>query len=208
MSGGRLRNIVCFVVALCLVVLLILASRVCADGSLEKIGTPVGYRLIFAAWEGNKARIVDLKAQGISISDKRSDSAATVAYTPLMGASLNGREDVVKLLLGENVDIDRREWYGHTALMLAVKSGSVGTVRQLLGAGADVHVVNVYGHTALMFAAMRGRTDMAELLLDAGADVNAADKFGWPVLLHAAQRGHVETVKFLLSKGAKPLLQQ
>lgn len=205
LSGGKLRNIALFAVALFLVVLLMLAFRICSDGSLGKIGTPVVYRLIFAAWEGNTARIVELKKQGVTISDRRSDSAATIAYTPLMGAALNGRDDIIELLLGENVQLDRREWFGHTALMLAVKSGRMSTVRKLLEAEADVHVVNVYGHTALMFAAMRGRTDMAGLLLDAGADVNAVDKFGWPVLQHAAQRGHVETVKFLLARGARPL---
>lgn len=206
--GGVLRNMAFFAAALFLTMLLMLAFKICQDAWHAEFGLSAAHRMIFAAEQGDKAMFAAVKNQGKTISDKRIGSAAVVAYTPLMGAALNGRDEMVKFLLDEGVDLNKREWFGHTALMLAVKSGSVGAVRQLLDAGADVHTGNVYGHTALMFAAMRGRTDMAELLLDAGADVNAVDKAGWPALGHAAQRGHVDAVKFLLSRGAKPLAQQ
>ena len=103
-------------------------------------------------------------------------------------ASMEERQEFVKLLLDRNVNVDARDKRGYTALMYAAASWGAGNpiVRLLLEAGANVNARNLYQGTALMVATGKyGHVRTVQLLLDAGADVNLQDKFGHTALWHA-----------------------
>ena len=91
-------------------------------------------------------------------------------------AALNGRVDVVKVLLqnGADVnDVDVLEW---TALHCAAKKGHVGVVKVLIQNGADVNAVDEEKSTALHYAARYGHVDVAKVLIQKGVAVNAVQE--------------------------------
>jgi len=59
-------------------------------------------------------------------------------YTPLMAASAEGREEVVRILIAAGADVNAREllWGGKTALRYARENGHAGTAAMLVAAGA------------------------------------------------------------------------
>ena len=80
-------------------------------------------------------------------------------YTPLMTASVNGRADVVELLVRYHADCDAEIGMassyiaeGTTALMMAASTNHVIVVRTLLRACASLGIRNGTGRTALQYA--------------------------------------------------------
>ncbi|EJT76718.1 hypothetical protein GGTG_06634 [Gaeumannomyces tritici R3-111a-1] len=108
-------------------------------------------------------------------------------YTPLMIAVLEGRKDVVKLLLSKNADTNRRGANGETALWLATSrapSRNRKKIVSLLLAAKVKPDLNVTpsigsGNTPLMEALVQfGDTDVASMLVDAGAEVDKQNRYG------------------------------
>ncbi|KAL6690982.1 hypothetical protein J3F84DRAFT_404018 [Trichoderma pleuroticola] len=67
--------------------------------------------------------------------------------TPLLWATTEGRDDVVKLLIEKGADVDANE-HGRTSLLWASKQGHEAIVKLLLEAGADTSVKDdAYGQT-------------------------------------------------------------
>jgi ankyrin repeat protein len=90
--------------------------------------------------------------------------------TPLMGASMNGADSVVNLLLGRGADINARsEISGQTALTAAAAANHKDTVKLLLDRGADVHAKEKDGKTALQYAIQGKHADIIRLLQQADA---------------------------------------
>ena len=98
--------------------------------------------------------------------------------TALMWAAMNGRSEVVKILLDAGADVNAKTEGGTTALMLAAFLDNTEVAKILLNAGANVNARTKDGRTALIEAASEGRVKIVKTLLDAGADVNAKDKDG------------------------------
>lgn len=75
----------------------------------------------------------------------------------LMAAACNGRENVVKLLLGQpGIEVDFQNPLGFTALAAAGLKGHIGIMTLLIAAGANVDQGNCAGQKALMLAALNG----------------------------------------------------
>lgn len=92
------------------------------------------------------------------------------ALTPLMRASLLGRDDLVEELLRLGVNIHLRNMDGNNALWLACVAGETTLIQRLIDAGIDLDNRNCTGATALMYTASNGKSDLMELLLNNGAD--------------------------------------
>ena len=72
-------------------------------------------------------------------------------WSDLMIASFKGdMEWANKLLINEELDIDRQNSDGYSALMLASRIGHTDMVRLLLGKGAQVNLQERNGESALM----------------------------------------------------------
>ncbi|KAN0074323.1 Ankyrin repeat-containing domain protein [Elaphomyces granulatus] len=125
--------------------------------------------------------------------------------TPLLWASGNGYDTVVKLLLGEDgVDPDLNDsQYGRTPLSWAAECGHEAVVKLLLETGRiEVNSKDVDGRTPLSWAAGNGYDIVVNLLL--GKDVvdpDLKDNAGRTPLSWAAENGHEAVVKLLLETG-------
>eukprot|EP00742_Colponemidia_sp_Colp-10_P009109 GILJ01009908.1.p1 GENE.GILJ01009908.1~~GILJ01009908.1.p1 ORF type:complete len:1719 (+),score=242.82 GILJ01009908.1:19-5175(+) len=94
--------------------------------------------------------------------------------TPLHFAVMNGREDLVSLLLDNAADIDALTADGSTDLHVACNHSvlNVVLVRLLLERGAvkNINTVNKGGWTALLYAVRANHTEVVLMLLNNGAD--------------------------------------
>ncbi|EGY19779.1 ankyrin-1 [Verticillium dahliae VdLs.17] len=117
-------------------------------------------------------------------------------------AVMEGRTEMVKLLLDSGVSIESTDALGNTALSWAAKNGNLDLIRLLLDHGVDHAAANVNGTTALHTVSQNGHTNCIGLLLDHGANPTAADSIGVTPLHYASRHGHPDAVRLLLDAGA------
>ena len=109
--------------------------------------------------------------------------------TPLMFAAVNGRMQLLEMLIKRDAAVDAQIRDGHTALMeAAALLLPLMVVRRLLAAGAATELRNVYGWTALLVYAREGHEQVVEVLLEGGAAVDAQKDDGATALMFAAAR--------------------
>ena len=145
---------------------------------------------------GVVAGLVEVKGCDINQTD-------CTGSTPLVWASLNGHEEVVKTLLGRggiNPDIPNED--GRTPLGRAALNGHEGVVKMLLGRD-DVNPdkPDRYDRTPLWCAAENGHERVIKMLLGRD-DVNPdkPDKYDRTPLWRAAENGHEGVIKMLLGR--------
>lgn len=137
------------------------------------------------------------------------NARVTVLGVAAACGAVQGRTDIVRLLLDRGARVDERFGYAETALSLGVawknpsEAGNLATARALLDGGADVNAVASGGATALIRAASGGRGATAKFLLDRGADINARDGFGRTALRAAREAGHADVAALLEKSGAR-----
>jgi hypothetical protein len=158
------------------------------------------------AFNGNIEKVQELLKQG-------SDVNQTIegGQTALMLAAYKGYEDIVKLLLSyqANVNIARKDNMG-TALHAAVSGNNKDIVAMLLNNDANVNAKTASGQTSLMIASSQGYLDIVDLLLSEssvnwrskGIDIDDQDKDGFTALMYAVSKNHISTVKDLVAAGA------
>ena len=93
-------------------------------------------------------------------------------------AALYGDTAVLKSVLANAVNLERRGPYHATALMLAAGRGLPDRVELLLKADANPHAVDEFGRGALIFGSGSGNAKVVRLLLAAGLRGDAKDKYG------------------------------
>ncbi len=120
--------------------------------------------------------------------------------SPLMMASLNGREAAAKRLLDNGADLHAKTPVsrssqtaplrgGLTALCFAAASGSKSLVNLLLSKGARIDEPEATGRTPLMMALGSGSEDASRLLIEKGANVNVRTSDNDNCVLAAAKGG-------------------
>ena len=119
-----------------------------------------------------------------------------------MLAAVNGRAEVVDILIAAKANVNLIDQNGESALMWAARVGNIEIVNSLLNAGADVNLITNHGGTALMCAAVNRHTEVVDILIAANADVNLINQYGASALMLAAHRGHAEVVKSLIKAKA------
>lgn len=90
-------------------------------------------------------------------------------------AAVNGRTEILSLLLDAGADIDAVDENNKTACYIAIQFGQFDALRLLIDRGANVSVVSVNGprRTSLLnAAAWHGDARITQLLLDAGAPLD------------------------------------
>ncbi|WP_419992856.1 ankyrin repeat domain-containing protein [Streptomyces boninensis] len=154
-------------------------------------------RLMEAVYDGDAQALERLLAEG--------PDAVAILRGPLYEASVEGRADLVRLLLdaGAFPDAPGANPDDGLPLCAAAAWGYTDVAAVLLDGGADADLVEWDGHTALLWAAGNGHTATALLLLDHGARTDVTDSTGRTPLHRAAERGSLRIVEALLAAGAE-----
>lgn len=127
------------------------------------------------------------------------NTLSNAGETLLHIAALNGKGELVKLLIEAGADVDALAEGGITPLMNAAAEGHDAIVAALLAAGAEVNRQSEEQVTALMETTS---VRIAKRLLEAGADPDLTDYRGYTVFEIAAEQAnensrHREYLNFL-----------
>jgi hypothetical protein len=119
-----------------------------------------------------------------------------------MRASQEGHEDVVKLLLEHDCEVNKRNDERMSALMLSSQRGHARIVKMLIKANADVNAVTNQNSTSLMLAVKRQHFEVAKILVAAGAELNIKDNKG-RTALDTARRRELSEIEDILTDQAQ-----
>lgn len=153
-------------------------------------------------------------------------------FYEIMLAIKLGKEGVVKQILSEGIDINKR-WDKTPFLCEAVKYGQHKVAEELLQNGANPNASvfkgksaltlavtkndfamtelllknrarpnNVKNKSAVVHAVEKGDYKLLKLLLDNGAEVDSVAEYGDTLIYRAVQLGHLDVVKLLIKRGA------
>lgn len=150
--------------------------------------------ILRAANLNDTTTVVDLLRRGMDVN-----TADSQGNTLMMIAVREKNLELVRFLLENRANSQRRNRYGDTAMMVAALQGSEDIVRLMLEKKVNP---NQTDWNALHYAAFENRDKVVALLLAGGADVNAPAPNGSTPLMLAAKRGHLETVRLLVGANA------
>ena len=161
--------------------------------------------LSLASEQGNSIIVNDLLSLNPGVYMHRPDR---LGQTPLIWAAREGRNDVVKQLLGAGAIIDHQDRSGRTALAWAAFKGHVGVVESLLldkcSTQDTLNLKDSSGKSALCLASMQGHQHVVRLLVRGKIELEARCSQGRTALFWAVLNKHEDAVALLLLKGADP----
>ena len=143
--------------------------------------------------------------------------------TMLNTAIYKNNVEVVKAMMGKNVNVHLADKDGRTAIQIASLYGYLPIVKILtnpdLGVSitvgetitrrekrSNVNDLDKWEDTALIHALANGHFETCQELLDKGAKINLQNSKGHTPLIICAHFGRLEQVKWLLERGADPNL--
>jgi ankyrin repeat protein len=135
----------------------------------------------------------------IKEAPSRIDSTDRGGRTALMYAALEGKADIVRLLLEGGADPNAQDQDNWTPLHFAAQSYDALVASILLEFGATLDVRNKYGNTPLFIAVVnsRGSGELITLLIEKGSDKNLKNNYGVSPLSLAESIGNYDVAKFL-----------
>ena len=168
-----------------------------ARANVHKIEKTHGWNALIVASQHCNVEII---AKMLVTFGCQVDSCDDAGYTPLMWASANGNEKMVKILLEYTKDVDARTHDEQlTAMIMAAKSGHDMIVRRLLTNKANINATSKSGVTALIMAVSGGHLTVTQTLLRKGADIDCClEESGMTPLMIACEYGHVDIARTLL----------
>jgi ankyrin repeat protein len=114
---------------------------------------------------------------GLMLSVWRQDPFRGAGWTALHEEVLDGREEIVKLLLAKGADVNTgTSEEGWTPLHVTCWTNSEPMLKILLDAGADINKPDSSGNAPLHEAVTHSRASFVEILLEHGADPNATNR--------------------------------
>jgi ankyrin repeat protein len=134
---------------------------------------------------------------------KRINATGGKFGTALQGASYEGRQQIVQVLLNHGAGVNAQGGFYGGALQAASHQGHEQIVRLLLDHGAEINAQGGYFGNALTAASSQGHEQIVTLLLDHSADINAQGGFYANALEAASDQGHEQIVRLLLDHGAE-----
>ena len=129
----------------------------------------------YAIAQNNMDLLQILIENGANVNYTNGDSWAD---TPLMTASRLGLDNVVRILLTRNVDINAVDINGNTALHTAALNSQLSVVKLLLEKNPNLDIQNKVGNTALHLAVISGNIDIVGELVLKGANTRIRNNDG------------------------------
>lgn len=137
--------------------------------------------------------------------DHQADVNVITSYnTPFTNAVRTGNEEIIRMLLKFDADINLENRGCYTPLTIAIEAEkeNVEIVKLLLESGASVNCADKDGFTPLDCAVRKGYTNLVRILLDNQADLNMKISDCSTPLFSAIKGNHVDIVEILLNRGA------
>ncbi|MGO0305513.1 ankyrin repeat domain-containing protein [Endozoicomonas acroporae] len=129
----------------------------------------------------------------------RVNAEINIRGTALHLAVRQGRQDVIKMLMNHEANINVRSRHkGKSVLHDAARLGRPEIIDQLMGYGADISARDNKGKTVLHDAARQDQPDIIDQLMNYGADINARDNKGRTLLHLVAASGQQAILDKLL----------
>jgi len=137
----------------------------------------------------------------------RLDEVAGKHNYPLLAAVASGHREVVRMLLDEKDEANRRFKNGDTAIIRAASEGRADIVQLLLTHGGDPNAKDERHLTALHWAIRWEQYGIVPLLLDSEAEINAKDLDRRTALYHTlcVEKPNTYTFNLLIAKGVDVL---
>ncbi|TXJ54180.1 ankyrin repeat domain-containing protein [Brachyspira aalborgi] len=129
----------------------------------------------YAIAQNNMDLLQILIENGANVNYTNGDSWAD---TPLKTASRLGLDNVVRILLTRNVDINAVDMNGNTALHTAALNSQLSIVKLLLEKNPNLDIQNKVGNTALHLAVISGNIDIVGELVLKGANTRIRNNDG------------------------------
>lgn len=129
----------------------------------------------YAIAQNNMDLLQILIENGANVNYTGGDSWAN---TPLHTASRLGLDNVVRILLTRNVDINAVDMNGNTALHTAALNSQLSVVKLLLEKNPNLDIQNKVGNTALHLAVISGNIDIVGELVLKGANTKIRNNDG------------------------------
>lgn len=178
-------------------------SLLAANPKLASLRDPDERLPIHWAVAYNHLPIVQVLVQAKDFDVDVTDSSG---WTPLMMAcSRVDAENIVRVLLSKDADVNAKNNNGQTALHFCASKANLDIARNLLSQKppASARIKDTRGQLPLHRAAAVGSVPMLKALLDAKSPLNAADMDGMTALHHAISEGHGDAALLLLTAGAE-----
>lgn len=129
----------------------------------------------YAIAQNNMDLLQILIENGANVNYTNGDSWAD---TPLQMASRLGLDNVVRILLTRNADINAVDMNGNTALHTAALNSQLSIVKLLLEKNPNLDIQNKVGNTALHLAVISGNIDIVGELVLKGANTRIRNNDG------------------------------
>ena len=129
----------------------------------------------YAIAQNNMDLLQILIENGANVNYTNGDSWAD---TPLKTASRLGLDNVVRILLTRNADINAVDMNGNTALHTAALNSQLSIVKLLLEKNPNLDIQNKVGNTALHLAVISGNIDIVGELVLKGANTRIRNNDG------------------------------
>lgn len=151
-----------------------------------------------AVEQGNPRQVEKIVSENPELLESRNEQN----LTPLLLASIQGKKEMIELLLKMGADMEAGDNEGSNALHNAAAGGHLDILNLLLDRGTDVNGCDSQGMTALHFTCSREHLKCTRFLISREADVHVKEQSGRTPLFLAASRGSLELCRLLIDHGA------
>lgn len=152
---------------------------------------------IMAAAQYGKKDIVELlikRGANLDIQDEYGDTALH-----LSSKSFNKCDDIVKMLILADADVNKINKEQETFLMMVIKNNSEEIAEMVIERTKDVNLKDKYESTAIALAIKKGKYRIVKLLIDKIESIEGCAYLNYLLEL-AIYHGHLEIVDLILSK--------
>lgn len=156
------------------------------------------WNLLYHACDLGRSEILEylIEERGVNVHMTEGDADDS----PLMVACCSHADPtevlkVVKVLVGQNVNVRASNNYGVTPLMLASSRGHVEVVKCLLSLNDSFDAIDNEGRNALFHAVEGKQVEVAKILMKTGIDLNVVNKYGDSAKDYASNDNNLEILE-------------